>query len=205
MTQLLLQGGPIIFLLLACSVTGLYIVVQKVLFFKYHFFQFNKTIQIVKDRLLSFGTKETLLYFRSDRTIPVHILMASIKLHNRNRDEIQDGIRESLYNQIPKLEFMMPILSSIITVAPILGLTGTVLGLMDIFNVISGGSIGDSQALSAGIAKALVTTVVGLLVSLPFIFFYQYFSQKIEHSLLELERISYEIIHFCESNEAIKH
>ncbi len=205
MSQLLSQGGPIVILLLACSITGVYIIAQKILFFKFHFFQFNKTIQIVKDRLISFGTKETLLYFRSDRTIPVNILIASIKLHNRNRDEIQDGIRESLYNQIPKLEFMMPILSSIITAAPILGLTGTVLGLMDIFNVISGGSIGDSQALSAGIAKALVTTVMGLIITLPFVFFYQYFSQKIEHSLLELERISYEIIHFCQSNESIKH
>ena len=205
MTHLLFQGGPVIFLLLACSITGVYIVVQKVLFFKYHFFQFQKTIQIVKDRLLSFGSKETLLYFRSDRTIPVQMLMSSIKLHAASRDEIQDGIRESLYHQIPKLEFMMPILSSIITAAPILGLTGTVLGLMDIFNVISGGSIGDAQALSAGIAKALVTTVLGLIITLPFIFFYQYFSQKIEHSLLELERISYEIIHFCQSNESIKH
>ena len=205
MSQLLSQGGPIVILLLACSITGVYIIVQKILFFKFHFFQFNKTIQIVKDRLISFGTKETLLYFRSDRTIPVNILISSIKLHNRNRDEIQDGIRESLYNQIPKLEFMMPILSSIITAAPILGLTGTVLGLMDIFNVISGGSIGDSQALSAGIAKALITTVMGLIITLPLVFFYQYFSQKIEHSLLELERISYEIIHFCQSNESIKH
>ena len=205
MSQLLSQGGPIVILLLACSITGVYIIAQKILFFKFHFFQFNKTIQIVKDRLISFGTKETLLYFRSDRTIPVNILISSIKLHNRNRDEIQDGIRESLYNQIPKLEFMMPILSSIITAAPILGLTGTVLGLMDIFNVISGGSIGDSQALSAGIAKALVTTVMGLIITLPLVFFYQYFSQKIEHSLLELERISYEIIHFCQSNESIKH
>ena len=205
MSQLLSQGGPIVILLLACSITGVYIIVQKILFFKFHFFQFNKTIQIVKDRLISFGTKETLLYFRSDRTIPVNILISSIKLHNRNRDEIQDGIRESLYNQIPKLEFMMPILSSIITAAPILGLTGTVLGLMDIFNVISGGSIGDSQALSAGIAKARITTVMGLIITLPLVFFYQYFSQKIEHSLLELERISYEIIHFCQSNESIKH
>jgi len=204
MIQLLFQGGPVIFLLLACSITGVYIIVQKVLFFKYHFFQFSKTVQIVKDRLISFGTKETLLYFRSDRTIPVQMLMSSIKLHDKSRDDIQDGIRESIYNQIPKLEFMMPILSSIITAAPILGLTGTVLGLMDIFNVISGGSIGDAQALSSGIAKALVTTVTGLFISLPFIFCYQYFAQKIEHSILELERISYEIIQFCQSNESIK-
>jgi biopolymer transport protein ExbB len=99
---------------------------------------------------------------------------------------------------------MMPILSSIITVAPILGLTGTVFGLMDIFNVISGGAIGDAQALSAGIATALITTVTGLLIALPFIFFYQFFQQKTEHYILELERICYDIISYCQSNDNIK-
>ena len=90
----------------------------------------------------------------------------------------------------------MPILSSIITAAPILGLTGTVLGLMDIFNVISGGAIGDTQALSSGIATALITTVSGLIIAIPFIFFYQYLSQKIEFYVIELERMSYEMLSF---------
>ena len=61
-----------------------------------------------------------------------------------------------VYLQIPKIERLMSVLSSIITVAPILGLTGTVLGLMDIFNVISGGGIGDASLLSSGIAEALI-------------------------------------------------
>ena len=98
----------------------------------------------------------------------------------------------------------MNILSSIITVAPILGLLGTVLGLMDIFNVISGGSIGDAQALSSGIATALITTVTGLLIAVPLIFFNQFFNQKIEHFILDLERMSYEMIQFCQSNNFIK-
>ena len=67
MFELITKGGPIILILMACSVTGVYIVVQKILFFKTHFFQHQKTIQDVKDRLSSFGIKETLLYLRADR------------------------------------------------------------------------------------------------------------------------------------------
>ena len=96
------------------------------------------------------------------------------------------------------------LLSSIISAAPILGLTGTVIGLMDIFNVISGGAIGDAQALSSGIATALITTVTGLLIAVPLIFCYQFFNQKIEHFILDLERMSYEMIHYCQHNNINK-
>ena len=204
MFSLLYQGGPIIGLLLLCSMTGVYIVTHKLFFFKTHFNNLSLFLNDTKDRLISAGINETLLHLQPNPTIASNVLSSAIKLNNQSRDTIQDGIRESIYNQIPKIEYMMPFLSSIITVAPILGLTGTVLGLMEIFNVISGGSIGDAQALSAGIATALITTVTGLLITIPFIFFHQYFSQKIDHYILELERMSYDIITFCNSNDIIK-
>ncbi len=205
MFSILFQAGPIIILLTLCSIIGLYIVIQKILFFKTHFFKLNTMINDIKDRLLTLGVNETLLHLQPKQTISSQVLYSAIQLNSSSREKIQDGIRESIYNQIPQIEYMMPFLSSIITVAPILGLTGTVLGLMDIFNVISGGSLGDAQALSAGIATALITTVAGLFITIPFIFFYQYFSQKIDHYILELERISYDIINFCNNNSIIKH
>lgn len=197
------NGGPIMFLLISCSIAGIYIIVNKYLFFKLHFHQYNKSIEDVKDKLITYGKNQTLLKLRTDKKIIVKVMSNSIKLANHPRDEIQDGVRESIYQEIPRIDQLMPFLSSIITVAPILGLTGTVLGLMDIFNVISGGGIGDTEALSSGIATALITTVTGLIIALPLIFFYQYFSQKIEHVTLELERASYEIIHFCHHNASV--
>ncbi|RAP28722.1 hypothetical protein DID78_04615 [Candidatus Marinamargulisbacteria bacterium SCGC AG-343-D04] len=203
MFQFFSDGGPIMFLLLACSIAGIYIIINKFLFFKLHFYQYNKSIEDVKSKLLTYGKNQTLLKLRTNRKIMIKVMSSSITLASHPRDEIQDGIRESIYQEIPRIDHLMPFLSSIITVAPILGLTGTVLGLMDIFNVISGGSIGDTEALSSGIALALITTVTGLIIALPFIFFYQYFSQKIDHFTLELERASYEIIHFCNHNDAV--
>ena len=204
MFQFITNGGPIMFLLLACSVAGVTIIVHKYLFFKFHFFESEKTCRDIKDKLLTYGKHQTLLKLRSEQKIIVQVLGQAIELSSQPRDAIQDGIRESVYNEIPKIDQAMPILSSIITAAPILGLMGTVIGLMDLFNVISGGGLGDTQALSAGIATALITTVTGLFIALPFIFFYQHFSQKIEHYVIELERISYDMIGFCQANDAVE-
>lgn len=204
MFDILFKGGPVMILLVACSFSGLYTIIQKILFFKIHFSNTNETIKTIKEDLLTNGVETTLNSLRSDRTIVSKMLVNAIKSYGQPREKIQDGIRESIYNQIPKIDHLMPLLSSIISAAPILGLTGTVIGLMDIFNVISGGAIGDAQALSAGIATALITTVTGLFISVPLIFCYQYFNQKIEHFILDLERMSYEMIQFCQNNEFIQ-
>ena len=76
--------------------------------------------------------------------------------------------------------------------------------ILHIFDGPSGLMLGLLLGFSAGIALALITTVVGLIITVPFIFFYQFFLQKIEHFILELERMSYDIIHFCQSNDSIK-
>ena len=98
----------------------------------------------------------------------------------------------------------MPILTSIISVAPILGLTGTVLGLMDIFNVISGGGLGDPELLSSGIAEALITTVTGLIIVVPCIFANQFLTQQIDQTILTIQTVAKDTISFCQTNSAVK-
>lgn len=204
MLELFFKGGPIMYLLFCCSIIGGYIVANKVLFFNYHFKESEKSVDAIKNKLMTDGKNETLLLLRTKRTIILKIIHQAIKLSDKDPQSINDGIRDAVHGHIPKIERLMPVLSSIITVAPILGLTGTVLGLMDIFNVISGGGIGDASLLSSGIAEALITTVTGLLIVVPFIFCFQYLSQKIEDYIILVERISYDVIQFCNNNNAVK-
>jgi len=204
MLKFFFDGGAMMWLLLFCSMSAVYVVTQKLLFLKAHFLNVQSSIDYIKDSLTAHGKQETILHLRSERQVVLQVLLRAIKLVDRSPEHLEEGVRESIYREIPKLERLMPLLSSIITAAPIIGLTGTVIGLMDIFNVISGDGLGNAQALSSGIATALITTVTGLCIALPLIFIYQYLNQKIEHSTLELERMSYEIIDFCRSNEAIR-
>ena len=91
MLSLFSSGGPVMFLLLACSIGGVYIVVNKFLFFKFHFFQHEKTIEDVKDQLLTYGINESLLRLRTDRKIITKVLCNAIKLSSSSRDVIQDA------------------------------------------------------------------------------------------------------------------
>ncbi|MFC1751926.1 MotA/TolQ/ExbB proton channel family protein [Thermoproteota archaeon] len=204
MWELMIKGGPVMYFLFICSVAGLYIIIQKVLYLKLNTVPNEYIIDKIKTNLITIGRDQTLKELRSERRLMLRVLATALKFSTHSNEEIKDGIKEITYLEIPKLERNMNILSSIITVAPILGLLGTVLGLMNIFNVISGGNIGDAAALSSGIAQALITTVTGLTIAIPFIFLYQYLTHKIDVFILDMERLMNDVLHFCNSHGGVK-
>jgi biopolymer transport protein ExbB len=204
MWDLFIKGGPIMYLLLLCSFGGLYISVQKFLFFKVNKVSQALVIEKVKAQLITIGKEQTIRDLLSHRNASLKLLANAVRISHLPKDDLQDGLKQSAFQEIPKLEKNMNILSSIITVAPILGLLGTVLGLMDIFNVISGGGLGDSSALSVGIAEALITTVSGLGIAVPFIFSHQYLSHAIEIFIIDNDRMVTDVLQFCKNNTAVK-
>jgi len=201
MFELFLKGGPIMYVLLFCSLAGLYIVVNKFFYLKLNSVHPELILERVKNQLLTSGKKQTMQNLQRERQLMLRVLAQGIRFSGQAKQDIQDNIKGITCQEVPKLEKDMNLLSSIITVAPILGLLGTVLGLIDIFNVISGGGLGDAAALSGGIAQALITTVTGLTIAIPFIFLYQYLSHKIEIFLVNTEHLLNEVLIFCKKEE----
>lgn len=204
MLALFVKGGPVMYLLLLCSFVGVYIIVEKFLYLKSNAIESEYALEKIKNRLITNGKEVTVRELRGARKLMVRVLGGALKHVGKSKAEIEEGIKEATYLEIPKLEKNMSLLSSIITVAPILGLLGTVLGLMEIFNVISGGQLGDAAALSGGIAQALITTVAGLSIAIPFIFLHQYLAYKIDLFILETERSIHELINFSNSHGGIR-
>ncbi|RAP33553.1 hypothetical protein DID75_01950 [Candidatus Marinamargulisbacteria bacterium SCGC AG-410-N11] len=205
MWEIFLKGGPIMYLLFLCSFLGIYIIIHKFLFLKSHSVNIDKTTHLIKQQLLNHGKSDTIKQLKTKHQIMIRVLCQAITLSALNRDDIQDGIKGITLLEVPKLEKNLSVLSSIITVAPILGLLGTVLGLIDIFNVISGGGIGNTQALSSGIAEALISTVSGLAIAIPLIFVHHFLSHKVNTFTMQMEHLIYDIINFCKSNPSLKH
>jgi len=197
------KGGPVMYLLLLCSLVGLYVVVYQLLYLKMNRFK-KEDITDVKQDLVRIGKQATLNRLRLERYLVTKLVATAIRLSGCSKEDIEIGVKDATAREFPTLEKGLNILSSIITVAPILGLLGTVLGLMDIFNVISGGGIGDASQLSGGIAEALITTVTGLSISIPFIFLNQYLSHKNDVFLLDLEFLMSDILTFCRQNSGVK-
>jgi len=158
----------------------------------------------IKNKLITAGKEDTARQLKLERKLMLRVLAGAIKLADGSQEEIQNSIKEVTYLEMPKLEKNMNILSSIITVAPLLGLLGTVLGLMDIFNVISGGHIGDPTMLSSGIAQALITTVTGLSIAIPFIFLNHYLEHKIQVFVMDTERLVNDVLNFYKSHGGVK-
>ncbi|MFN4182423.1 MAG: MotA/TolQ/ExbB proton channel family protein, partial [bacterium] len=91
----------------------------------------------------------------------------------------------------------------LVSVSLLLGLLGTILGLMRIYNVIAGGRIGDPEALAGGIALALTTTAFGLMIAIPFLIFHSILVQKVEGLTAAMERSLHEMLNYIKLEEKI--
>ena len=199
MLTLFIKGGPIMYLLFGCSIWGLYIIVYKLMYLKSNTLDVPSSITRIKHQISSLGKAHAIQELQSRRSIAFLIFSKSISIAELPREDVQDAFHEVTQKEVHEIDRQLSILSTIISIAPILGLLGTVLGLMDIFNVISGGAIGDATALSSGIAEALITTVTGLMIAAPFMFFHQLLSNKIQSFLLDIEWGVNELIRFIRS------
>ncbi|MCF7888570.1 MAG: MotA/TolQ/ExbB proton channel family protein, partial [Victivallales bacterium] len=123
-----------------------------------------------------------------------------LRYGQKDRDLKQVAINASL-DEIPRLERRMNIIATIAYIAPLLGLLGTVLGMIDAFQVIQAkGAFVNAVGLSEAIWQALLTTAAGLCVSIPCTIAYNYLVSRIQTISTEIDKASSEIIYFFNSH-----
>lgn len=116
--------------------------------------------------------------------------VVAVALANRHRsraflmERLEDAGRHAVY----ELERFLNTLGTIAAIAPLLGLLGTVIGIIRAFNSITVGGIGDPRALSGGISEALITTVAGLVVAIPSLITYRYLRGRVDGIVVEMEK-----------------
>ena len=116
----------------------------------------------------------------------------------KNMAEIEVGVNKSIadYSQhvIESLEKRLNLLTMIASVSPLLGMTGTVTGMISSFGSMSSGL--DASQVSTGISEALVTTASGLIVAIPAVIAYNIFAKKVDHVVLEIEQTATQLIDY---------
>jgi biopolymer transport protein ExbB len=110
------------------------------------------------------------------------------------KEEIQESIQEAGLLEIPQLERNLPIIGTIGMVAPLLGLLGTVTGMIRAFTTIALEGTGDPQQLAGGISEALLTTAAGLTIAIPCLVAYGLFDARVNSYVVEIEQVSNEMI-----------
>jgi biopolymer transport protein ExbB len=124
----------------------------------------------------------------------VNIVRVTLQNRGRERSEIKEAVVDQGRREARSLERGLVILETVAGIAPLLGLLGTVTGMIQVFRVISEQGLGQTQSLSGGISQALITTVVGLIIAIPALVAYNYFSHKVEDLVLEIEKHSSQLL-----------
>jgi biopolymer transport protein ExbB len=130
------------------------------------------------------------------------ILKAALLKHDRSKEDIRDAIEDAGQLEIPRLERYLGVLGTIANVAPMLGLLGTVQGMIKAFAQIQQkmGAVNPSD-LAEGIGNALVTTAAGLTVAIPTLIAYNYFISRVNNFIVEMEISSSELVDLLTARE----
>jgi biopolymer transport protein ExbB len=124
------------------------------------------------------------------------VIHAAIIRHDAPRAELREIVQEAGQLEVPKLERFLSVLATLAYLTPLLGLLGTVAGMIDAFGVIaSNGGYATLNELSSGIYKSLLTTAAGLVVATPTFVAYSYLSARVNTMMHEMERAGIEIVH----------
>lgn len=198
MFELIQKGGPVMYPIILCSVLALAIVIER-------FYNLYKAKIDTKDFMNN--VEITIKRNRIAEAIKIcdktpgpisRIVKAGILKHDRPRQEIRESIEDAGHQEVPRLEKHLSLLATIAHISPLLGLLGTVTGMVRAFQIIQEKATSFNPVspgdLAGGIWEALLTTVAGLIVAIPTVVAYNYLVSRIDEFVLEMERSATDVM-----------
>ena len=186
MFQFFISGGPIMYPLLACSIIVLTVIVERLLFWNRVDRSRNQALVDEVLEMSRIGDWASVREkTRQSKDYIVKILINGI-LHRQF--SMIKAMESAAAEEIRRMRRFMTILDTMITVAPLLGIFGTVIGIIQSFDVLGTTGIEHPEAVTAGIAQALITTATGLGIAIFTVFPYNYFNSRVQGAALSIEK-----------------
>jgi len=194
MIEIFLKGGPLMYPILICSVIGWAIFLERLR----TFFIVRRSIAPLVTDVVQFikagKPEQALASCLAKKTSLAKILTVVLNNTGSERAKIKSLAEEVGDRESVALQRYLGLLGTIANIAPLLGLLGTVLGMIEAFNVIATEGVGTPMTLGGGISEALITTAAGLSVAVPMILIHRYLSSRADHLTLELEESTMQIV-----------
>jgi biopolymer transport protein ExbB len=188
------KGGPVMYPLLLCSILVVAIVLEKLFALRRTNVMPPELIRLLKPSLLA-RDYDGLIQECRQAGSPLGRVVAALVLERRQgREDLKDILVEKGREELPGLRRHQAILGTIAGVSPLLGLLGTVLGMIRVFGVISAEGLGSTAGLSQGISEALLTTATGLSIAIPALVAHQIIQSRIEALAHALEQHGLQVI-----------
>ena len=187
--EILQKSGVVGYLIFFLSVVALAIVIEKFITLRMRRLIPKEDLKLLLDFLRQGNLGDAVeLCKRRKSFLSIVVLDAIRNLGEPTRENFLHAFEVSARRHFTDLERGMPLLATTAAVSPLLGLLGTVMGMIKIFGVLTGGgAIGSPQQLSAGVAEALLTTILGLIVAIPAVVMYNIFNKKLDKIAVEIE------------------
>ncbi len=195
MIDIFIKGGPVMYPLLACSLISLTVIIERALFWIREGIRRNQSLVDNVLELCQRGNwDEVKNRVAGSRDFIVRILVNGI-LHKEF--SMTKAMETAATDEIKRMRRYLIVLDTMITVAPLLGIFGTVIGIITSFEILGVSGIEHPQAVTAGIAQALITTASGLGIAILSVFPYNYFNSRAENAAFAIEKYatSLEIVH----------
>lgn len=194
MLELFKAGGWLMFPLFACSVIAIGIIAERFWSLQTRriappelitqIWQWLRYNQVDQDRIKSLQKNSPL----------GRILAAGLMDRNAAREITKESIEDTGRHVTAMMEKNLNTLGTIAAISPLIGLLGTVVGMIKVFAVITTEGVGNPETLAGGISEALITTAAGLVVAIPSVIFYRYFRGKINHLVVNMEEQAMQLI-----------
>lgn len=188
MLELIKAGGPLMWPLLLCSIISLAIIAER--------FWSLQTKRIAPKNLLAqvwqwqkSGHLDARRLQELRNNSPLgRILAAGLVNSRRDRDIMKESIEEVGRHVVHEMERFLNTLGTIAAITPLLGLLGTVIGMIKVFAVITAEGVGNPAVLAEGISEALITTATGLTIAIPSLMFFRYFHGRVDEHVVTMEQ-----------------
>jgi biopolymer transport protein ExbB len=186
MIDVFLKGGPVMYPLLGCSIIALTVIIERAFFWVREDMRRNQPLVDHILELCREGDWDTVKeQVAGSRDYIIRILVNGI-VHKEF--SMTKAMETAASDEIKRMRRHLGVLDTMITVAPLLGIFGTVIGIITSFEILGSTGIEHPQAVTAGIAQALITTASGLGIAILSVFPFNYFNSRAEGAALAIEK-----------------
>jgi len=198
MWNIIQKGGPLMYLIILCSIVALAVVIERLYHLHRARIDIDKFMEKIATALKHNRIMDAIELCEKTPGPVAHVVKAGILKHDRSRADIKEAIDDAGIYEVPRLEKNLGALATIAHISPLLGLLGTVTGMVRAFQIIqekaSAMHLVSPANLAGGIWEALVTTAAGLIVAIPTFVAYNYLVSRVKTFIVDMERSSTELI-----------
>lgn len=195
------NGGVLLYVIILMSVIGISVIIERLVYYKVKEKDNKGEIdENVKKHIEKGELKEAILELNEKKSSSAMVLRDILIYYYKNKNTsitaLEEKGKEKAMAYIPQVERNMWLLSLVAHTTPLLGLLGTVIGMIKAFQGVALHGTGDATVLATGIYEALITTAAGLIAAIPALFFYNYFNKKIDEIYGNIEKNVTELINY---------